>query len=340
MRLASAIISLCLHTGVFLIIWFWPAPAPFKLDAPPIMISLVEGEPGGNKTPSPILGPMGESSDGPQAPAPPAPQSEVAAPAREEIIPPRQGPSPLKAQEQAVEVPKKPEAIPLPEKKPEPPKEEVKVPETPKPEEKKVEKAKEQIKKPEPKKPEAEKSESKKPEVKKTEPKKPEPKKPETRKTPPKKAPQDPVAAALQKARQATSRTASGDKGNAVEQALAQARRNAGGNRGGGGGEGEGPGGGGLGDVYIGQVMTAVRPNWGFTAGGRRSLLCIVRVTVDMQGNVLEAVISQSSGNAQYDASAVNAIIRTSKAGNFPPPPNPEYGNLDVRFTLDELMGR
>lgn len=325
MRLASTILSLCLHSGVFLLLWFWPAPAPFKLDTPPIMISLVEGAPGGNMTPSPILGHMGDNTEGPKAPAPPAPQSEVAAPAREEIIPPKQDLNPPKTQEEVPVAPKKPEAIPVPEKKPEPPKEEIKVPEPPKAESKKPEE-----KKVEPKKAEPKKEENKKPESKKPEPKKPAPKK----------QAQDPIAAALQKARQATSRTSSGDKGSAVEQALAQARKNAGGNRGGGGGQGDGPGGGGIGDVYIGQVMLAVRPNWGFTAGGRKSLICVVKVNVDMQGNVLDAVISQSSGNAQYDASAVNAVIRTSKAGDFPPPPNPEYSHLDLVFTLDELMRR
>lgn len=328
MRVASSIISLCLHSAVFLLIWFWPAPAPLKLDAPPIMISLVEGAPGGNMTPSPIMGHMGEVSDGPIAPAPPAPQSEIASPAKEEIVPPAQ--TVPKEQTIPTPVPKKPEAIPV--KEAEAPKEPV-APEIPKETPKKPEPRPEP--KPEQKKTEAPKQETKKPEQKKQEPKKPEPKK-----TPPKKPVQDPVAAALQKARNATSRVASGDKGNAVEQALAQARKNAGGNRGGGGGSGEGPGGGGLGDVYIGQIMTAVRPNWGFTAGGRKSLLCVVKVNVDMQGNVLEAVISQSSGNPQYDASAVNAVIRTSKAGNFPPPPNRDYVNLDLVFTLDEMMGR
>ncbi|WP_300288734.1 cell envelope integrity protein TolA, partial [uncultured Desulfovibrio sp.] len=150
----------------------------------------------------------------------------------------------------------------------------------------------------------------------------------------------DPVAAALQQARKASSRAQSGDRGNAIEQALAQAQRRAGGNRGGGGGEGDGPGGGGLGDVYMGQVMLAVRPNWGFASAGRLNLACAVRVKVDMQGQVLQAVISQSSGNAQYDASAVNAIIRTGQAGEFPPPPSPEYMDLDLVFTFDELMGR
>lgn len=327
MSLASLIISLCIHAAVFLLIWFWPGPAPFKLDSPPIMISLVEGAPGGNMAPSPILGPMGEAAEGESAPTPPAPQAETAVREREEIIPIKKGDIPPKLQEAPAELPKKPEALPVPEPKPDPP-------------EAKPEPPKEIPKAAEVKKPEPPKEQPKKPEPKKPEPKKPEPKKPAPKKPEPKKSAPDPVAAALQKARQATSRTASGDKGNAVEQALAQARKNAGGNRGGGAGQGGGPGGGGLGDVYVGQVMVAVRPNWGFTAGGRRSLTCVVRVNVDMQGNVLDTKVTQSSGNAQYDASAVNAIIRTSRAGDFPPPPNPEYTNLDLVFMLDELMRR
>ena len=86
--------------------------------------------------------------------------------------------------------------------------------------------------------------------------------------------------------REATSRVESGDKGSSVEQALAQARRNAGGDGGGGGGEGDGPGGGGLNDVYMGQVMLAVRPNWSFTSATRLNLVCVVRVKVNLQGEV------------------------------------------------------
>ena len=148
------------------------------------------------------------------------------------------------------------------------------------------------------------------------------------------------MAAALQQARKASSRSESGDRGNAVEQALAQAKRRAGGNRGGGGGEGDGPGGGGLGDVYMGQVMLAVRPNWGFASAGRVNLRCVLNVRVDMQGRVQQATVTHSSGNAQYDSSAVNAVIRTSQSGQFPPPPSVEYSELEMVFTLDELMGR
>lgn len=319
MRLASYVLSFCLHAAIFLLVWFWPSHPPIKLDTPPVMISLVEGAPGGNRTPSPILGHMGQPGDGPLAPTPPAPKAEVAAPERVEIKEP--SPLPPQPRQDATAV-KKPEPKPEPKPQPKPqPKPE------PKEEAKPVAAKKEDKPKEEPKK-EAPKDQ-----------KKPEPTKAEAKKDA-KPAAADPVAAALQQARKATSRAESGDKGNAVEQALAQAQRRAGGNRGGGGGEGDGPGGGGLGDVYMGQVMLAVRPNWGFASPGRVNLRCVVSTKVDAQGKVLHTAVTQSSGNSRFDASAVNAIIRTSQSGQFPPPPSAEYGDLDLVFTLDELMGR
>jgi TonB family protein len=262
------------------------------------MISLVAGDAGGNRTPSPILGHAGEPGESPKAPTAPAQKADIASP--EQIPTKEPAPVPSLPREDVTPV-KKPEAKPepKPELKPEP--------------------------KPEPK-------PDPKPEPKKVEPPK------DTKSGKP---PEDPVKAALEQARRkASSRAESGDRGNAVEQALAQARRNASGNRGGGGGEGDGPGGGGLGDVYMGQVMLAVRPNWGFASAARVNLSCVIRVNVDMQGTVLLAQISQGSGNAQFDASAVNAVVRTGQSGQFPPPPSREYANLDLVFTLDELMGR
>lgn len=313
MRLASYVLSFCLHLAAFLLIWFWPSHPPIRLDTPPVMISLVEGAPGGNRTPSPILGHMGEPAEGPRAPTPPAPKNEIAAPAREEVREPAPVPAPPK---EAAPV-KKPELKPGPKPEPKPEA-------TPVAQKKKYLPKQEEPPKDEPQKQEKKENPQK---AKQEQPKKQAPK-------------EDPVAAALQKARKATSRAESGDRGNAIEQALAQAQRKAGGNRGGGGGEGDGPGGGGLGDVYMGQVMLAVRPNWGFASAARANLACSVRVRVDMQGKVLQAELSQSSGNAQYDASAVNAVVRTGQAGQFPPPPSAEYTDLELIFSYDELMGR
>jgi Periplasmic component of the Tol biopolymer transport system len=37
MRLASYVLSFCLHAAIFLLIWFWPSSPPIKLDTPPVM---------------------------------------------------------------------------------------------------------------------------------------------------------------------------------------------------------------------------------------------------------------------------------------------------------------
>ena len=307
MNWASYLLSLCLHLAVFLLIMFWPSSPPVNLETPPVMISLVDGAPGGNRTPSSILGKMGKPTDGPKDVSPPAKKADAAAPERPEV---KAAPTADKARP----VEAKPE--PKVERKPEP-KHEVK----PKPEpkdatpvaDKKDKKKKEDKKKDDDKKPEKPKKDDKKKDDKKSTPK--DDKKTDKKADKPSKG--DPVAAAMN-----------------------QARRNAGGDGGGGGGEGDGPGGGGLNDVYMGQVMLAVRPNWSFTSATRLNLVCVVRVKVNLQGEVEKVDVTQSSGNAQYDSSAANAIWRTSRAGAFPPPPSEQYTELDLVFTLNELMGR
>ncbi len=297
MPLASYVLSLCLHIGIILIIWLWPASKPLVYPEQPVMISLVDGAPGGNKEPSPILGPMGAKADGESAPAPAAKKAEVAQQEREETRA-----APIKAPKDE-----------RPMKKEEPKKKDE---EKPKPQAKPQEQKQDQKQKTSGK--DTKDSENKGAEDK------------------------DAIASALNQARRkATSRTGSDSGGgSSVEQALAQARKNAGGNRGGGGGEGSGPGGGGLHSVYLGQVMLAVRPNWGYASGSRANLQCTVHITVTAAGQVQTAQIVASSGNAQYDASCVNAIWRTSKAGDFPPPPTPMYHELDIVFTLNEMRGR
>ncbi len=324
MPLASYILSLCLHIVVILLIWLWPVGSPLIDMAKPVQISLVDGDPGGNKTPSPILGPMGEKGEGEPAPSAPAEKAEVAAHEREEV---KAVPEPAKALPVQKEEPKKaePKPKPKPEPKPEPKKEA----------------------KPEPKKEQPKKAEPKKEQPKKEQPKKEEPKKEQPKKEQPRKEKaskdngqqdEDPIKAALNQARRkATSRAESGDRGSSVERALAEARKKSSGNRGGGGGEGSGPGGGGLHSVYIGQVMLAVRPNWGYASATRQNLQCTIVIDVSPQGEVQDCVVVRSSGNVQYDSSCINAIMRTSRAGDFPPPPSPEYQSLEMVFTLNEL---
>ena len=328
MPLASYVLSLCLHIGIILIIWLWPASKPLVYPEQPVMISLVDGAPGGNKEPSPILGPMGAKADGESAPAPAAKKAEVAQQEREET---RAAPikAPKDERPMKKEEPKKPELKPAPKQEVQPKEKAI----SPKKKDIKEEPKKKDEEKP---KPQAKPQEQKQDQKQKTSGK-------DTKDSENKGAEdKDAIASALNQARRkATSRTGSDSGGgSSVEQALAQARKNAGGNRGGGGGEGSGPGGGGLHSVYLGQVMLAVRPNWGYASGSRANLQCTVHITVTAAGQVQTAQIVGSSGNAQYDASCVNAIWRTSKAGDFPPPPTPMYHELDIVFTLNEMRGR
>lgn len=328
MPLASYVLSLCLHIGIILIIWLWPASKPLVYPEQPVMISLVDGAPGGNKEPSPILGPMGAKADGESAPAPAAKKAEVAQQEREET---RAAPikAPKDERPMKKEEPKKPELKPAPKQEVQPKEKAI----SPKKKDIKEEPKKKDEEKP---KPQAKPQEQKQDQKQKTSGK-------DTKDSENKGAEdKDAIASALNQARRkATSRTGSDSGGgSSVEQALAQTRKNAGGNRGGGGGEGSGPGGGGLHSVYLGQVMLAVRPNWGYASGSRANLQCTVHITVTAAGQVQTAQIVASSGNAQYDASCVNAIWRTSKAGDFPPPPTPMYHELDIVFTLNEMRGR
>ena len=204
MRLASFVISFCLHAGFVLLVLFWPSP-PLRQQGPQAMtVSLVEGLPGGDRTPSPILGPAPSAPEQKQPPPlPPAPPQEPPQPVA--TVPP-------------------PEAIPIPTQETPPPRLEAPepIPKPPPPPPDTVlladKKAEEPKKQPEPKKPPPPKAETKKPD-----------------KPPPPK--RDPAAEALAKLR--ADAKSGGSK--AVNQALAVARQKSGG--GGGEGEGEGGGG-------------------------------------------------------------------------------------------------
>ena len=340
MSFLSLLISICLHISVVVLILFWPSSPPIKLEPNAVQISLMEGAPGGNKAPSPVLGPQGAPSQDPPDASLPAPKADVSGPPEEQVTPiaePKQEP---RGEEQKPkpkpEAPKEPVEKPKEEPKPKPePKEK------PKPEEKPVPKKpeeKKEPKKPEQKKPE-EKKDPKKPDKPKQDQKKPDQKKPDQKKPEKKQGSpegKDSIEEALRKARKrAGSNENSAQSGNATERALAEARRRAGGHNGGGGGEGSGVGGGGLLDVYMGQVMMAVRRNWVYASASRNNMQCAVHVVLDADGNLQgDPQITQSSGNNQFDASAVNAIVRTAKNKQFPPPPGNEYRELDLVFNL------
>lgn len=193
------------------------------------------------------------------------------------------------------------------------------IPKQPEPE---PEQPKEIAKAPEPK---------KEPEQKKEEPKK----EPEPKKEQPKPAPKkdtgkkNSIADALNEAKK-QDKSKSGSVSNALAELQGMQEM------GGGGGTGSGNGGGGIYDVYAGQVILAVQPNWSMPTYSRQNLVVQVRIRLDISGTVLSAEIAEGSGRADFDASAVNAVLRTKV---LPKPPTKDQQDLIISFNALELAG-
>ncbi len=309
-------LSLMLHTAVLAAVFFWPSAPRVDPARPAMQISLSLGAPGGDKLVSAVLGKQGSMPDRPEAkpldaardaqkaPAAPMsrPQTPVSTPAAVQA-PSRPAPKPEArpapaSQSEAVRLPR-PDTAVEPESRPVP---------KPEPEKKTDSKAE----------PKSEPKTAPKPEKKSEQARKPD--------KPARPSGSDAVRRALASSRREAASPVAG--------ALSDLRQEA---TGGGAGEGDGPGGGGLNDVYAGQVILAVRPNWSMATYSRTPLTALVRVRLDAQGTVLDASLERSSGRPDFDASTVNAVIRTKK---LPKPPTKAQQDLLLTFNSLELAGR
>lgn len=305
----GSLFSLLLHTAVGAAVLLWPASPRVRLDQPMMQISLTMGAPGGESLASAVLGHRGDL-------APERPEARPAAAENRAPLPASPAPQPAARPSDVAPAPQPPAAeIPRPETRPEP---------RPEP----------------PKQPEAEKLPAVSP-VKKETPREPQPK-PEPEQKKPASKPEARPAAPKKPARQQSggrdavrNALASAQKESGVAGALAELQREAGrAGTGGGAGEGSGPGGGGLDNVYAGLVILAVKPNWKMALYGREQLAALVRVRLDREGNVLDASLERGSGRADFDSSAVNAVLRTKK---LPKPPTPDQQDLILTFNSSEL---
>ncbi|MEG1610043.1 MAG: cell envelope integrity protein TolA [Bilophila sp.] len=327
MHFGSYSISILLHVGLALLVLLWPSSPPLKLDQPMMQISLTMGAPGGNKLPSAVLGPQGRPNPSQAAPKPaPAQEASGAVPVpREDTVQPKPEPQ----RESRPKPQPKPDAVAIAEKK------EKKKPETPKDDpEEEAPKPKEKPKEKQPDKPTKAK-ESDKPTKAKVEPSKPS----DVKKAGKAPSSQDALKAALADAAKQAGPRKSRTGSTSIAGALADFEKTSksAGQGGGGGGEGDGPGGGGIYDVYAGMVILAVRPNWSMPTYSRTVLVVQVKVKVDPRGEVLDCSIARSSGRAEFDASAVNAVVRTKV---LPPPPTPDQQEMVLTFNSQEMMGK
>ncbi len=327
MNFGSTLFSLVLHGVVFVILWLWPSSPPIQLNKPVIQISLTMGAPGGDRLPSPVLGHRGSGKpDKPSAaaaPDKPADARQLAQPL----------PDSTRQAQPAARADSKPEAIRQKDPAPRPATDPRPAPQKQREEDARAVAISEKPKKKDEKKKD-EKRDRNKPNEKGT----------SRSERSSGKSSDDVLKAALADARaKAGPESRRRDNSGAVARALAQASRNVnsgggeGSGMGGGGGEGDGPGGGGLYDVYAGMVILSVRPNWSMPTYSRTLLVAHVRVRIDSNGKVLSATLEKGSGRADFDASAVNAVLRTKQ---LPKPPTPDQQDIIIAFNSLEMMGR
>lgn len=330
MHYTSFLLSLALHCAIVLLVAFWPASPPVRLDMPVVQVDLVSlGAPGGPKAPpAPAPGPVQPQATPAPAPTASSPRAApVATPEAPEKPAPRAEPRPAPKAEPKFE----PKLAPTPE-----PKLDAKAISEKKDEQQARAEA------PEPRKDIAQNATA-------AAPARPEPKRPE----PPN--PSDVLKRALADVRTKTGgapergKTRAGvtsgaagarDVANALSALQASVKTGAkagGGSTGGGDGSGgDGSGGVGIAGVYTMQVMQIVRGNWQFPAlASRENLAVRVRVKIAPNGQIQDFNVEQPSGRADFDASALKALGKTSV---LPPPPSPEFQDLVLNFNLQEMI--
>ncbi len=75
----------------------------------------------------------------------------------------------------------------------------------------------------------------------------------------------------------------------------------------------------------IGRVTQLIDRNWDNPVLSQKTLACVVYFQIDRSGNIRGATIETSSGNSQFDMTALNAVMRTKTL-----PPLPVSFNYDI----------
>jgi TonB family protein len=88
------------------------------------------------------------------------------------------------------------------------------------------------------------------------------------------------------------------------------------------------------GSYYLGMILTKISQHWRNPyQGGRQEIRATIYFKIDRQGNLLEANLEKSSGDALFDQAAIRAVYQ---AKNFPPfPQEMKVSVLGVHFEFE-----
>ena len=88
------------------------------------------------------------------------------------------------------------------------------------------------------------------------------------------------------------------------------------------------------GSYYLGMILTKISQHWRNPyQGGKQEIRATIYFKIDRQGNLLEANLEKSSGDALFDQAAIRAVYQ---AKNFPPfPQEMKVSVLGVHFEFE-----
>ena len=88
------------------------------------------------------------------------------------------------------------------------------------------------------------------------------------------------------------------------------------------------------GSYYLGMILAKISQHWRNPyQGGEQQIRATIYFRIDSQGNLLEASLEKSSGDALFDQAGLRAVYQ---AKNFPPfPPEMKLPALGVHFEFE-----
>lgn len=88
------------------------------------------------------------------------------------------------------------------------------------------------------------------------------------------------------------------------------------------------------GSYYLGMILAKISQHWRNPyQGGEQQIRATIYFRIDSQGNLLEASLEKSSGDALFDQAGLRAVYQ---AKNFPPfPPEMKLPTLGVHFEFE-----
>lgn len=90
--------------------------------------------------------------------------------------------------------------------------------------------------------------------------------------------------------------------------------------------------------MYYNEMIERIRSAWVWTGDGRADLEVMVRFGITEQGELVNVVLSKSSGNPSYDQSVLQALRAVRRLRPPPPAYRNDFADVELTFRPGDLQ--